>query len=231
MDITKAFIGGYLFGIAAGIGAVLLTTAVTNALLLTRFYVITATAGAAMSVGAAIYAIMTNNKKAAIVYGVLAVLSIFNMAEAYNYYCQVWLIGEKGIAAFSTADFSVSKGMSESDVGSRIFTSKDPLVGELATQIEKEVPGKVIAVNKKVYRNDGSVLTDLDIELDNIVIQVKSGGGKKLTQQLIASEESTGKTAIGYVPKVKPSVLKEANEKGFKVFTNIEDLIEYINEY
>lgn len=113
MDITKAFIGGYLFGVAAGIGAVLLTAAVTNALLLARFYVITATAGAAMSVGAAIYAIMTNNKKAAIVYGVLAVLSIFNMAEAYNYYCQVWLIGEKGIAAFSTADFSVSKGMSE----------------------------------------------------------------------------------------------------------------------
>ncbi|MDE6759824.1 MAG: hypothetical protein K2J90_03985 [Lachnospiraceae bacterium] len=62
MDITKAFIGGYLFGVAAGIGAVLLTAAVTNALLLARFYVITATAGAAMSVGAAIYAIMTNNK-------------------------------------------------------------------------------------------------------------------------------------------------------------------------
>ena len=190
MDITKAFIGGYLFGIAAGIGAVLLTTAVTNALLLARFYVITATAGAAMSVGAAIYAIMTNNKKAAIVYGVLAVLSIFNMAEAYNYYCQVWLIGEKGIAAFSTADFSVSKGMSESDVGSRIFTSKDPLVGELATQIEKEVPGKVIAVNKKVYRDDGSVLTDLDIELDNIVIQVKSGGEKMKSVILISPSEN-----------------------------------------
>ena len=133
---------------------------------------------------------MTNNKKAAIVYGVLAVLSIFNMAEAYNYYCQVWLIGEKGIAAFSTADFSVSKGMSESDVGSRIFTSKDPLVGELATQIEKEVPGKVIAVNKKVYRDDGSVLTDLDIELDNIVIQVKSGGEKMKSVILISPSEN-----------------------------------------
>ncbi|MDE5617327.1 MAG: hypothetical protein K2I36_00545, partial [Ureaplasma sp.] len=133
---------------------------------------------------------MTNNKKAAIVYGVLAVLSIFNMAEAYNYYCQVWLIGEKGIATFGTADFSVSKGMSESDVGSRIFTSKDPLVGELATQIEKEVPGKVIAVNKKVYRDDGSVLTDLDIELDNIVIQVKSGGEKMKSVILISPSEN-----------------------------------------
>ncbi|MDE6761314.1 MAG: hypothetical protein K2J90_11640 [Lachnospiraceae bacterium] len=120
MDITKAFISGYLFGVAAGIGAVLLTAAVTNALLLARFYVITATAGAAMSVGAAIYAIMTNNKKAAIVYGVLAVLSIFNMAETYNYYCQVWLIGEKGIAAFSTADFSVSSNMNEGNSSSTV---------------------------------------------------------------------------------------------------------------
>lgn len=72
-----------------------------------------------MSVGAAIYAILNHNKKAAIVYGVIAVLSIFNMAEAYNCYYEVWLIGEKGVAAFSTANFSTAKGMSESGSGSR----------------------------------------------------------------------------------------------------------------
>lgn len=92
----------------------LLTADVADALIFAKIYAITVTTGAALSVGAAIYAIMNHNKKAAIVYGVIAVLSIFNMAEAYNCYYEVWLIGEKGVAAFSTANFSTAKGMIES---------------------------------------------------------------------------------------------------------------------
>lgn len=103
-----------MFGTAIGIGTVLIAAAVTDALVLAKYYAVTATAGSALSVGAAIYAIMNHNKRATIVYGILAVLSIFNMVQAYNYYCEVWLIGEKGVAAFSTAEFSTAKGMSES---------------------------------------------------------------------------------------------------------------------
>ena len=120
---------------------------------------------------------------------------------------------------------------SESGRGTRIFTSKDPLVGDVATQIEQRLPGRVTSVNKVVYRPDGSILTDLDIELDNIVIQVKAGGGKGLTKQLVNSANNTGKIAIGYVPDIKPSVLKEANKKGFQVFKNTEDLIEFISQH
>lgn len=54
---------------------------------------------------------MNHNIKAAIVYGIIAVLSIFNAAEVCNnYYCEVWLIGDKGVVAFSTANFSTSEG-------------------------------------------------------------------------------------------------------------------------
>lgn len=101
----------------------------------------------------------------------------------------------------------------------------------MATQIEQRLPGRVTSVNKVVYRPDGSILTDLDIELDNIVIQVKAGGGKGLTKQLVNSANNTGKIAIGYVPDIKPSVLKEANKKGFQVFKNTEDLIEFISQH
>ena len=111
MDITKTYIDGYLFGVAVGVGAVLLAAVVTDALLLAKFYVITATAGSALSLGATIYAIMTNNKKAAIVYGILMVFSLVDVALAYNYYYEIWLIGEKGVAAYSTADFSAVGGM------------------------------------------------------------------------------------------------------------------------
>ncbi len=55
----------------------------------------------------------------------------------------------------------------------------------MATQIEQSIPGRVTSVNKVIYRLDGSILTDLDIELDNIVIQVKTGDGKGLTKQLV----------------------------------------------
>ena len=50
--------------------------------------------------------------------------------------------------------------------------------GDVATQIEQSIPRRVTSVNKVVYRPDGSILTDIDIELDNIVIQVKTGGDK-----------------------------------------------------
>ncbi len=128
--------------------------------------------------------------------------------------------GEKGIARFAGGSGS----------GTRVFTSKDPLVGDVATKIEQSLPGRVTSVNKVVYRPDGSILTDLDIELDNIVIQVKTGGGKGVTKQLVNSVNNTGKIAIGYVPNIKPSVLKEATNNGFQVFRNMDDLIEFISK-
>ena len=112
----------------------------------------------------------------------------------------------------------------------KVFYSKDPLVGELATEIEKNMPGRVKSVNKDIYRDDGSLWTDLDIELDSIVIQVKAGGGNRLLKQLIASQESTGKISVGYGPKLKPYIIKSVEAQGFKVFTKIEDLLMFIQE-
>lgn len=111
---------------------------------------------------------------------------------------------------------------------SRIFTSSDPLVGDLATAIDKAIPGKVVDVNRIIKDPSGRILTDLDIELDNIIIQVKSGGGKGLTTQLENTAKATGKTVIGYGPDIKSSVLKGAQQKGYEVFTNLDDLLKYI---
>ena len=111
---------------------------------------------------------------------------------------------------------------------SRIFTSSDPLVGDLATAIDKAIPGKVVDVNRIIKDPSGRILIDLDIELDNIIIQVKSGGGKGLTTQLENTANATGKTVIGYGPDIKSSVLKGAQQKGYEVFTNLDDLLKYI---
>ena len=84
--------------------------------------------------------------------------------------------GGSGSSSGLRYDLQMFAGKSGS--GTRVFTSKDPLVGSVATQIEQKLLGRVASVNKVVYRSDGSILTDLDIELDSIVIQVKTGGGK-----------------------------------------------------
>ena len=215
MDITKAFIGGYLFGVAAGIGVVLLTTAVTNALLLARFYVITATAGAAMSVGAAIYAIMTNNKKAAIVYGVLAVLSIFNMAEAYNYYCQVWLIGEKGIAAFSTADFSTAKGMSESSSNTGKLFKNQSLLEEHYEKHGQEIAKVLGESNYSVdkYLDDANYIINNGTYAPELNSYVSFMSGKKYG--FVGLDRTTGDITTFHIKNVY-ELINKAPSLGFE---------------
>jgi RHS repeat-associated protein len=112
----------------------------------------------------------------------------------------------------------------------RTFTSTDKYVGETANAIEKRYPGKVVDVNKKIYRADGTPLTDYDIELDNAIIQVKQGGGKGSTRQAINTATSTSKEVIVYLPDQSPSsaVVKGLQKEGFQVFTNQNDLINYV---
>ena len=111
-----------------------------------------------------------------------------------------------------------------------IWTGKDKYVPELANAIEQKFPGRIQAVEKLVYGKDGALITDLDIELENIVIQVKSGSAKGLTSQMIRTAEATGKIVISYTPDISQSsaVLRGIREKGFDTFTTIEELLDYL---
>ena len=124
----------------------------------------------------------------------------------------------------------------------RIFTSPDKYVAETANAIEARFPGRVIDVNKDVYRPNGTKLTDFDIELDNIVIQVKSGTGEGLTRQMVMSSTGTEKIVIGYTPNLNPSSHLVRNAKrdalhrtgmseGFDVFTDLEELLKFLENH
>lgn len=112
--------------------------------------------------------------------------------------------------------------------GAGKWTSSDPLVGDVATAIDDAIPGMVQDVNKIIRDSSGRIVTDLDIELNDVVIQVKSGGGKGLTTQLENTASATGKITVGYVPDAKPSIIKGAEAKGFQVFTDLDELINYL---
>jgi len=85
-----------------------------------------------------------------------------------------------------------SQGEESDDVSTpanvRIFASEDPLVADLANKIEIRYPGHVVGVNRKIRDTRGKIVTEIDIELQNANIQVKSGGGKGLTRQVIQTQ-------------------------------------------
>jgi hypothetical protein len=136
---------------------------------------------------------------------------------------QSTVVPAKGVAS----DGSIQPVMRAGTGSSRTWTSTDKYVGETANAIEAKYPGKVVDVNKKVYRVDGTPLTDYDIELDNVIIQVKQGGGKGATRQAINTASSTNKKVVVFLPDQNSSaaVVKGLQKMGFSVFTDLEALL------
>lgn len=108
------------------------------------------------------------------------------------------------------------------------FSSKDPLVGNLANEIETAYPGHVEGVNVPVRGPNGQIVTDADIVTGNSIIQVKSGNGKGLSGQVERTENATGTVTIGYGPELRGSVVKEMQSKGQLVTKDKETLIRAI---
>ena len=137
-------------------------------------------------------------------------------------------LGECGMGNGGTGNGGTGNG----GAGSRTFTSTDKYVGETANAIEARSPGNVVGVNRVVTDSTGRIITDYDIELNNYVIQVKSGTAKGLTTQMQNTAASTGKTVIGYTPDLNSSsaVVKGVQNAGFNIFTNLDDLLNFIGK-
>lgn len=115
------------------------------------------------------------------------------------------------------------------DATKRTFTSTDPHVADLANKIENLYPGHVKGVNVPLKDKVGNIATDADILLENAVIQVKGGGGKGLTSQVMTkTPKGTDLPVIGYGPALKGSVVKGIEKSGGLVTTNETLLIEVI---
>ena len=111
---------------------------------------------------------------------------------------------------------------------SRAFDSADPLVGDLANSIEERLPGKVRGVNVPAYDADGVLRTDYDIQLNDSVIQVKSGRGTGIGAQITRTQRTTGDQVIVYGPRLGPFAQEEAKSRGAVVFTSLDALLSYL---
>ena len=107
-------------------------------------------------------------------------------------------------------------------IAARVFTSSDPLVGELATAIDAAYPGHVVGVNVVVNGQE------VDILLQNAAIQVKSGSGTGLTRQVVNTMDASGLPTIGYGPKLGSHVMNGVNAAGGIATRSQQSLIELV---
>ena len=105
------------------------------------------------------------------------------------------------------------------------FNSDDPLVGDIANEIEAAKPGMVKAVNVDLFRPDGTKATDIDIQVDGAAIQVKSGSGAGLTRQMNTTKQLTGLRTIAYGPDLGLTLQRSLRSLGYEVYTKKEDLL------
>ena len=110
----------------------------------------------------------------------------------------------------------------------RRFESDDPLVADLANKIEARYPGHIVGVNRKIRDTRGRVVTDIDIELQNANIQVKSGGGRGLTRQVIATQAVSEKPIVVFGTDLGRHVQRSVARQGALATTNENLLLEVI---
>jgi hypothetical protein len=80
-------------------------------------------------------------------------------------------------------------------------------------------------ISKVHPRATGMIITDLAIELTDVIIQVKSGeklGGA--VDQVLISAETTGKRSILFGPNLRPGAIQQARREGLEVFTSFDAL-------
>jgi len=110
----------------------------------------------------------------------------------------------------------------------RRFVSEDPIVADLSNKIEDRYPGHVIGVNRRIRDTRGRIVTEIDIELQNANIQVKSGGGKGLTRQVISTQAVSAKPTIAFGPNLGIHVQTSVEKQGALVTTDENLLLEVI---
>ena len=140
--------------------------------------------------------------------------------------------GEASITAADVINGTASVAGAIEGGSNTVWVGKDPYVPELANSIEAKFPGRVQAVERDIIIDDIKK-TDFDIELDSIVIQVKSGKGKGLVNQMKRTAALTDKTVISYTPDIKQSaaVLRGVRKEGFNTFTELEDILDFIGKH
>jgi hypothetical protein len=115
---------------------------------------------------------------------------------------------------------------------SRFDSLKEPLTPSVAKAIHARWPGTIRYIGRQVVNPaspDGHVMTDLDIQTDHVVIQVKSGGSDGLSKQIDKSRMVTQAPVVAFVPKMSEARLTWYREHGYVVFRRLPELLDFLD--
>jgi hypothetical protein len=113
----------------------------------------------------------------------------------------------------------------------RVFTSADPHVADAANAIERAMPGRVLGVNDPNIPMLNGLTREADINLGNLLVQVKSGPARGLIGQVARTADTTGIRTAGYGPSMSEYSWATAAEQGIPIARNIDELLAMIREF
>lgn len=113
---------------------------------------------------------------------------------------------------------------------SHAFTSADAHVADAANAVEAAFRGRVVDVNVMRTMSNG-LSREVDIDLGNLFVQVKSGNARGLTGQIGKTQSSSGVQTIGYPPDITAAALKNAASQGIPILSSPGELLAYIRVF
>ena len=109
----------------------------------------------------------------------------------------------------------------------KVFASTDAYVADTASLLQNTFGG-VKRVNMDITELMGST-KEMDIVMDTLLIEVKSGSGTGITGQVLKTMKATGQTVIGYAPDAPYGMLKAARLRGLYIAGTPEELIQLVS--
>jgi len=87
----------------------------------------------------------------------------------------------------------------------------------------------VLGINKDVLMKNG-LQREIDIDLGDMYVQVKSGNARGLIGQIQSTEATTGVRTIGYAPSMPAAAWESAARAGVPIARNLQELLAIIKE-
>ena len=129
----------------------------------------------------------------------------------------------EGVGAGVTAAVTARGGVG------RVFSSADPYVADAANAIEVAMPGRVLAVNTQVRMISG-LTREVDVNLGNVLVQVKGGNARGLAGQIARTQVTTDRIVIGYAPDMPAAAWEDAARNGVAIARTPSELIAILGE-
>jgi hypothetical protein len=102
-------------------------------------------------------------------------------------------------------------------------------VADLANEIEKNFPSRIIDVNQDIPMHNG-YKREVDINMGNLVIQVKDGSARGLIGQMKRTAATTGRIVVGYAPGLPGQAWEAAAREGVIIARTPDELISILRE-